>query len=73
MSWILKDQTSGEYFCLPHGDDKREWSLNPKLAHQFLTEDRARGGATIWWHIHHRALEVIKCPESQDDELRLVQ
>ena len=59
MQFLLKDPHTGEYFCTPFGDDNREWSLNPDKAHRFMTSERAYGGATIWWHLHNRALEVV--------------
>ena len=59
MPYILKDTQSGEFFALPHGEDKREWTLDRETAHRFVTIERAQGGATVFWHIHQRALEVI--------------
>ena len=59
MSWVLKDSSTGEFFTLPQGPDHKEWSEDPLKAHQFLTEERARGGASVWMHLHNRVLTVI--------------
>ena len=59
MSWILKDSSTGEFFTLPQGPDHIEWSTELSKAHQFLTEERARGGASVWMHLHNRVLTVI--------------
>ena len=67
MSWVLRDTTSGEFFTLPHGEPAREWSLDIGIAHQFCTLERAEGGATVWWHVHKRALEVVKYPNCDEN------
>ena len=59
MSWLLKDSSTGEFFTLPQGPDHLEWSTEVSKAHQFLTEERARGGASVWMHLHNRVLTVI--------------
>ena len=57
--WLLKDSSTGEFFTLPHGEDHKEWSTDLSKAHHFATEERARGGATLWLHLHNKALTVI--------------
>ena len=66
MTWLLRDAENGEYFCLPHGQDKREWSTDIAFAHQFATEERARGGATVWFHLKGRVLVVDQHPDTRN-------
>ena len=59
MAWLLKDSSTGEFFTQPYGPEHKEWSEDPLKAHQFLTEERARAGASVWMHLHNKVLTVI--------------
>ena len=58
MSYVLYDPVAHLYFCQPLVNGC-EWSPDPHDAHQFVTRERAEGGAVVWKEIHKVDLEVI--------------
>ena len=56
--FVLYDSIANLFFCLPLVNGA-EWSPDPHDAHQFVTLERAKGGAVVWLEIHQINLEVL--------------